>query len=163
MKKKHIILGFVAAALIASSTIAPALAYFTDHTEAVGSVQIALGDETHINERVADGQKIVSISSTYGQPVYIRVQAFAAEGMALVYSGSGWVDGGDGFWYFTTPIAQGETTGDLAVTIPKTLIDGDQDFNIVVVYESAPAEFNEDGDPTGYPEANWDTPVEPIE
>lgn len=156
MKKRYMILGCIAAVAIASTSIGGAWSYFTTYAETSGTRVISLGDWTNINERYESGVKYVSIVSREdSQPVYVRVQAFAAsefqDQLEYIPQASGdWQDGGDGYWYYTKALNGGETTSELAVKIPETLVKGDQDFNVVVVYESVPVLNDENGDPLAY-------------
>ncbi|MBE6010375.1 MAG: hypothetical protein E7236_06940 [Lachnospiraceae bacterium] len=155
MKKKYMILGCIAAVAIASTSIGGAWSYFTTYTEAQGTRTITLGDWTNINERYESGVKYVSIESREdSQPVYVRVQGFAgSESGDLTYTpqvDGDWTSGGDGYWYYTKALNGGETTSEIAVSIPQQLVNGEKDFNVVVVYESAPVLNDENGDPLAY-------------
>lgn len=163
MKKRHIILSCIIAALVMSASIGGAMSYFTTYAEARGGGSITLGDETNIDEKVVSGGKEVKITSTEGsKPVYVRVRAFAdTEKYPITYDGSGWTEStSDGWCYYDLPLAGGATTDVLKVNIgniPKAdaAKKGDH-FNVVVVYETIPAvEFNDDGTPVPAAQADW--------
>ena len=168
MKKKYMILGCAAALLIASTSIGGAWSYFTDHTEAQGVQQIALGDVTEIDEDIdyTNWTKVVTISNDEdSQPVYVRVRAMAGEKYGqLGYAGSNWTTTPDteGYVYYTKELAGGADTSKdpLNVSLPdREKLAVDEAFNVVVVYESTPVYYNEAGEPVGYQNANWDETV----
>ena len=84
----------------------------------------------------------------------MRVQGFAgSKSGELTYTpqvNGDWADGGDGYWYYTKALNGGETTSEIAVRIPEQLVGGDKDFNVVVVYESAPILNDDNGNPLAY-------------
>ena len=162
MKKKYLVLGCIAAVAVASTSIGGAWSYFTTYAEVKGTRTISLGDETNIHEEYRSGVKYVTISSEKdSQPVYVRVRGFASsEAGALTYKAAtagDWADGGDDYWYYTKPLNGGETTSVIRVEIPDKLWKtGNKDFNVVVVYESAPVINDENGNPLAYnSEAVW--------
>lgn len=169
MKKRYMILGCVAAVAIASASIGGAWSYFTTYTEVKGTRTVSLGDKTDIHEEVSDGEKRVSISITEdSQPVYVRVKAFASGDYQkmLVYEPAergAWTTApdGDGYVYYTSALrAEDQETSQLLVRIPEVLIEGNEDFNIVVVYESVPVQLGADGEPLPYNDAKlWSQEV----
>lgn len=163
MKKRNIILGCVAAALIASTTIAPAFAYFTGHMEAAGTIPIALGSQTEITEDIPSDytKKEISISNKEGQPVYVRVKVITAESEAKpTGEGEGWVGPVDGYYYYTHPVEVGNPTKILTLSCAEYLGGAQTDAkNVIVVYESVPVRYLENGNEEGYQNADWDGEV----
>jgi len=170
MKKKVMALGCAAAVLIASVSIGGAWSYFTTYAETSGERTISLGDVTEIHEDISDWTKKVRVTSEpKSQPVYVRVQAFAGSAYQdlLQYSGADWVKpAGDDYYYYTQPVIateeeEGETS-QLEISlknIPDSLPPGDNDFNVVIVYETTPVIFGADGNPIGYDRVDWSQKV----
>lgn len=81
------------------------------------------------------------------------------------------MDGGDGWWYYDRIMAPiidektGEPGPDVADIlhvginkVPGTDKDGDS-FNVIIVYESAPVQYNADGTALGPKEIDWNSEV----
>ena len=152
MKKFHKILSLLALVLILGATIRPALAYFTTYTRAKGGYTIHQTATTTINEEFSDWTKSLTVTNTEGKPVYVRARAFGGSLLNLQYSGDGWTDGGDGWWYYSGALAEGQSAATLLVkidNIPKA--QEGTGFNVAVVYESTPVLYRTDG--TAY--ADW--------
>lgn len=165
MKKTKIILPALAAILVIGLMVGPALAYFTAHLEATGGAKVNLGFKTEIKETVKDMQKTVVISNKGPESVWVRAMAFSA--YDLEYSGTGWIIGPGGYYYFDQALAAGESTQDkpLVIGIKTTVVEGDTttppasgEFNVVVIYECAPLLYDADGNPDpsfAWDAANW--------
>lgn len=149
--KRSIILALAAVVLVLAVSLPTAWAYFTTYTEAKGGVPLQPWRvETKIKEEVTNWVKHVVIeNSEDGGPVYVRARAYSGSIYPLTYTGEGWTDGGDGFWYYDGILNGGEATPELLVKIdgvPKDAVDG-QEFNVVVVYETTPVQYDQDGKP----------------
>lgn len=161
MGKKNGLLTAAAIMLILSAAIGSAWSYFTTYTEARGGYTVRLGDETTIDEEFSDWTKKVSIASEEGaEPVYIRAKAFCGNEFQLIYSDESgkWTLGDEGWYYYSDILYGGETADTLLVkieNIPEEVKDSDS-FNVVVVYESTPVLYNEDGEPY----ADWSVKLE---
>lgn len=155
MKNKRILLALLALALAVTTVLPAAMAYFTTNARATGTRPLKLGGSTTITETMAEWTKEVTISAEENsQPMWVRARAYP-EALASITGGEGWVDGTDGWWYFTTPLANPQT-GDAQIktTVLKAEVkpvkveevgqipDG---FDVTVVYESAPVLYGEDG------------------
>ena len=144
MKKRTLLMSALAVVLAAGMTIAPAMAYFTAHTDASGSVAVELGDKTTIDEDVDGWNKAITIHNEGPESVYVRARAFAGSELQLDYSGSGWssTPDEDGWYYYTAndgivPADGDTTTLNVAISnIPTDVVDGDE-VNVSVVYECA--------------------------
>ena len=153
MKNKKLILTAAAAcsALILASSIAPAFAYFSTYERALGGYTIHLGDYEEITEDYDNWVKHVQIKNKDNSTeyVYVRFTAFSGSQTPLQYSaGPEWTPGGDGYYYYATPLAPGESTSNIDVMIngfPKGI--DPMSFNVVVYYECAPVRYHEDGTP----------------
>lgn len=159
MKKTNLILAASAVCLVLSATINTASAYFTTYAEAKGGYTIELGDKTRINENFSGWVKYVTITSAEdSEPVYVRARAFSGSQYPLEYSGDGWSLGNDGYYYYGDILSASESTSDLLVQISGVPVNADNDtsFNVIVVYESTPVLYKEDGTPY----ADWNAKVD---
>lgn len=157
MKKTKYLLTLLAAGTILTAGIGQAMAYFTTYVEAEGNFTIRLGDETKIVEKFENWVKELKVSNEEGsEPVFIRAKAFyAPDTLTLEYSGDGWSLGEDSYYYYNVPVNAGEATESLNVAInniPTDVAKGDV-FNVIVIYESTPVLYHEDG--TAY--ADWNS------
>jgi hypothetical protein len=68
--------------------------------------------------------------------------------VTLGYSGAGWAEGADGYWYYSGIVPAGGKTEELTVSIqPK---DGlAQDYDVIVIQECAPVLYDENGQAYG--------------
>ena len=152
MKRLNYVLCAAVLVLVLSMGIGSAWAYFTTYAEARGGYTIELGGKTELREEFSAWTKHVAITNAPDSvPVYIRAKAFCGSQYELVYmdeSGK-WSPGADGFYYYSDPVAGGETTAELQILIDNVPVDvntGDS-FNVIVVYESTPVQYHADGTP----------------
>lgn len=167
MKRKNLILSIFALLLIACAVINPAAAYFTDNTNAAGSIPLQFQYKTEIHEDFEDWLKTVQIENTRypipgnteieSDPIWVRVRAFSGETYPLVENKEGngnWVlkdFGDDGLWWeYQLPLAAGELTGPITFEItgiPEKDAEDHQftSFNVAVVYESTLVHYDENG------------------
>ena len=143
-------------ALVMCMGVTPALAYFTDSTEASGGLVIGTKSTTHMDEEYADGVKHVTVTNDEKSTVAVFVRARAYSTEKITVSGEGWAAEGD--WYvYGEAVDPGDSTTPLDVEItfptrkkadkdPKGYEIGDN-FNVVVVYESTPAKYDENNNP----------------
>mgnify|MGYP001851212658 CR=1 FL=1 len=151
--KKTFALAGAALFLTAGLSVGSAMAYFTTYTQVSGGVALNLGTtSTTPEETVEDWTKHVTIENTGDTDCFVRVRAFAGSQYqdGLVYSGENWTLAADGYYYYSQVLSPGETSGELLITIDNQ--DSDQSFNVIVVQESAPVIYDENGNPTG----DWD-------
>ena len=151
MKKTKYLLTLLAAGTILTAGIGQAMAYFTTYVEAEGSFTIKLGDETTIIENFENWEKELIVCNEEGsEPVFIRAKAFyAPDTLELTYRGEGWSKGSDDYYYYNTWLESGEGTKSLYIkieNIPQDVAKGDV-FNVIVIYESTPVLYKEDGTP----------------
>jgi hypothetical protein len=72
--------------------------------------------------------------------MFIRVSATGGSEFPLDVSGAGWIDGGDGYWYYNTSIGPGEETAPLDVKInnvPSSGLPDDFSFDVTVKYQGS--------------------------
>lgn len=167
MKKRTLIMSALAVVLAAGLTIAPAMAYFTAHTEASGRVAIELGDSTNIREEVdvKNMTKTVWIENSGPESVYVRAKAIpgAFEGtpLTLTYDVSGWSGPDEEGWYYYDGILDAEEDteeGSLVVKISGAEgAETEDEINVTVIYECVKVLYDENGDPL---EAKWNLKAE---
>ena len=149
MKKKSIFVAAFAAAMVAAESVGSAWAYFTTYADAQGGYTISLGDETRVEEEFSDWTKHIAVTSAEGsEPTYIRVKAFSGSQYQLVFSDKAgkWSPGDDGYYYYGDIVEGGQTTEPLDVKIENIPEDAGE-FNVVVVHESTPVQYDEAGEP----------------
>lgn len=154
MKKIKWSLAVLTFTVILSAGIGKAWAYFTTYVEAAGGYDVHLGDHTTITEEpvVRWLKKVTIRSDEDSEPVYVRVRVYCAKELddALTYSGSGWSEAGD--WYYYDGILKGgESAEVLELLIPEGKVpaepeEGDS-FNVIVIHESAPVKYDAEGNP----------------
>ena len=161
MKKRKYYPGVLACAAVltvASAGIGQAWSYFTTYAEASGGYTIHLGDRTEITESFTEWTKHVVIANEESsEPVYIRVRAFCGSQYTIAYSGEGWTAGSDGYYYYNSAVDGGGSTGALDVkieNIPENPEDRES-FNVIVIYESTPVRYHEDGSAYTVEETDW--------
>lgn len=168
--KKRVLWLAVAICLVMTACISGALAYFTTNVEATGGRTIRLQNVTTVDEEYGDWVKHVTVRAQPGsQPLYVRARAYAASAFPLAYSGDGWTLEEDGYCYFAAPLANlgQDENGDplplpdgclAATTVLDVAISGvapdavdPEAFEVTVVYETTPAQY----DSAGAPYADW--------
>ena len=79
---------------------------------------------------------------------YVRVKALAGskyqDGLQYSDSDGKWTPGEDGYYYYSDPIAPGESTSVLDIRIDSK--ESDASFNVVVVQESTKVLYNENNE-----------------
>ncbi len=151
-------LALAALAGVALAGIGEAWSYFTTYAEAAGGYTIRLGDRTEIREEFTDWTKHVVIANQESsEPVYIRAKAFCGSQYTLIYSGEGWAPGSDGYYYYRDIVNGGASTGTLDIRIENIPAEPEEieRFNVVVIYESTPVKYHEDGTPYTVEETDW--------
>lgn len=152
MKKKTWFLAAAAVILALTAAVDDAWAYFTTYAQAKGGYTLSLGDKTTVEEEFSAWTKhVVIANSEDSEPVYVRVKAFCGSEYALVYSDENgkWSPGGDGYYYYKDVVNGGGATDELLVKIeqvPEDVSDASQ-FHVVIVYETVPVLYREDGTP----------------
>lgn len=163
MKRRQAAIYLLALVMVAAAALTPALAYFTDRSQADGRVPLRLRGSSEITETFGDWVKHVSITNTEGAPVYVRAQVFAGSTYTLAVSGDGWTQNADGYWYYGSPVAEGASAAALNVAISGMSMTPSQSeaaFNVAVVYETVAVSYDANGDPLPVTAADWDTPLD---
>lgn len=150
MKKRELYLAALAFALVFTTGVGSVWAYFTTYAEARGGYTISLGDETTVREEFSAWTKHVTIeNSADSEPVFVRAKAFSGSQYELKYSDENgkWTPNADGYYYYSDPVPGGGVTEPLDIKIdnvPPEVKDS-ASFNVVVIYETTPVLYHEDG------------------
>lgn len=174
MKKKNIFLAVLAVSLALTASIGSAWAYFTTYVEAQGGYTLSLGDETTVEEDFSSWLKRLVISSEAdSEPVYVRARAYSGDRYPVVYSDGDvfdqenpavtdddkigtWSQNADGYYYYSKILHGGGRTNELQVKIENVPEDvTEKEFNVVVIYETTPVQYKEDGTPYAFDEIDW--------
>lgn len=163
MKINKKILAAAAIVLPLSVGAGSALAYFTANVEASGTAMVAVGPDTTITEDpVTDMTKHITISnSENGGAVYVRVRAFGDSLHTLSYTDTEnkWELRDDGYCYYKEILEPGAVTDSkLDIKIDtKPGAPAQDDFNVVVVYERIPVEYDSvTGEAKPYTDVDWE-------
>lgn len=159
MRINKLLPAIVAFVFVTISSVPDANAYFTTYVTAKGGYDVNWKHEEKIDERFEDWNKYVSVTSKEGSvPVFVRVKAFAGSLYSLQYSGNDWsYNEKDGFYYYNKALKGGETTSNLKIfigNIPAKPQQGDN-FNVTVVYETVPVQYDDEGNPLSPMAADW--------
>lgn len=153
MKKiwKHKTIWLTAAALllVGSISLSKAMAYFTTYASAGGGVEINIvNTKNEVEEKVEGLTKEIRLENTSTQEEYVRVRVFCGSNISLEYSNASgkWSQGEGDYWYYSDIVKPGEITEPLlaAIKVPEEHKDS---FDVIVVEESVPVLYGEDGSP----------------
>ena len=159
LRRGKVVAVALAASLALGMGAAPAWAYFTDSHHADGGLPIKGQPDTDIHEWYAEATKHVVITNDEeaGLPVFVRAKVQTSLTFEAV--GKGWSakPDEDGWYYYDTVVDPGAETQDLTVkvTFPTvkseeqpdgTAVYGDN-YSVIVLYESTPAIYDENGNP----------------
>lgn len=144
---RTVLLSVLALVLVVSAGAGESLSYFTTYVTAEGGYTIELHDvDTHIEETFDGGTKHINIRNIGEGDCYVRARIFSGDFVELAISGEGWSDGGDGYWYYAGIVHPGEAAAQLDARVtPGTEVK--QDYNVIVVAECTPVQFDVDGQP----------------
>ena len=140
--------------LVLTLSVGLTMAYFSDHTEAKGGRQIALGGQTKINEKQNEDNKVITIENIGDTDVVVRVAVYGPASITYEQSDD-WKQEGD-YVYYTKVLPAGKDSSKIKAswTVPADLGD---DYNVVVILESEQAVYNAGGSVvTPKTTPNWD-------
>lgn len=146
-KQKIVWLAAAALLLVGSISLPKAMAYFTTYASAGGGVEINISNTTNEVEEKVDGLiKEIRLENTSAQEEYVRVKVFCGSEFSLTYTNESgkWSQGEEDYWYYSDIVKPGEITEPLlaAITVPEGHKDN---FDVIVVEESVPVLYAEDG------------------
>lgn len=164
--RRTALLTALALVLLFGSALKDSLAYFTTYTTARGGWPVTFGPDTELKEEVEDLSKTIQIENNGDSDCFVRVRAYFGEGMVSLEKveeedakdGAHWRREGD-WWYYDQILKPGGTTCKLKMTFaPNKNLNTDQildTFHVVIVQESAPVLYRQNGDGTYTPYAEW--------
>lgn len=146
-KQKIVWLAAAALLLVGSISLPKVMAYFTTYASAGGGVEINISNTTNEVEEKVDGLiKEIRLENTSAQEEYVRVKVFCGSEFSLTYTNESgkWSQGEGDYWYYSDIVKPGEITEPLlaAITVPEGHKDN---FDVIVVEESVPVLYAEDG------------------
>lgn len=168
MRKRKIVPILAASALtvgmVLASNAGNAWSYFTTNTNAAGGHTLSLAEEeTTVDEEFnfEDWIKNVTVTNTAGEDVYVRARVFSGAQYANLLTTEGEAGWGtvqpDGYYYYNDIVEAGASTSRLKVMVKGVATDANVDsFNIVVVYETTPVQYDDAGEPY----ADWSLVLE---
>lgn len=166
MNKRKWFLLLLALVLVIGAGIGSAYAYFTTYSTAHGGYVVHIGNETEIEEEALGAEKKITIKNIGDYPVFVRAKIYAGDkiGVEASYTEGVWVVKNEkdpldyeahDVYYYQRVLEGHSTTNDdgdglltFTLTIPKeeNVKVGDA-VDVVIIYESVPAVFKEDGEP----------------
>lgn len=159
MKKSIVVTALLACCLVVFSGVQNANAYFTTYVTAKGGYEVSWKHRERIDENFSDWDKYVTITSEEDSiPVYIRAKAFSGSTYTLTYTGADWTyNAADDFYYYNVPLKGGETTTALRISIDQIPLNPreGENFNVIVIYESLPVQYDENGELLPPVRADW--------
>lgn len=159
MKGKNVLPVIIALGLLGVSNVSNANAYFTTYVTAKGGYKVNWEHKEYMEENFEEWSKYVSIVSKENSiPVFVRAKAFAGSTYSLQYSGNDWTyHAADDFYYYDNVLKGGEQTSSLRIfidNIPANPKPG-ENFNVVVIYETIPVQYDDNGNPLAPTQADW--------
>ena len=164
-RRRTALLALLALVLLFGTSLKDSLAYFTTYTTTRGSARLALGPRSELEESIDRQTKQIQIENTGETDCFVRARIYAGSLLGLAESeivpeggSSHWRKDADGWWYYEAILKPGELTNVLSVKIEVTreMMDLEIDnFNVVVVQESTPVLYREDGTPY----ADWNLSI----
>lgn len=163
--KKRTALAVLAVALGLGVMVGPTLAYYTDTTEANGSIPFSLIPETppppeepeepgtEIQEEIEGTNKIIRVENVGKTDVAVRVRAFYGTANATVeFVGDGWGtraegDGEEGWLYGRTVLKPGEVSDALYIKVEPVKNAQVDSFDIAIVQQCVEPDEVAEGEP----------------
>ena len=138
----------IALALILVLAVGGTVAYIFTQTDPVintftpTEAKITVDEETNSNQKTS----ITVVNNSTGVPVYIRVALVAnmidgagnvtgAASVPTFTRGDNWIEGSDGYYYYTEPVPVGESTGNLL----QSSMTLDENMQVVVLADAIQA------------------------
>lgn len=155
INKKTIILA-LSLILCFSASVGVVTAYFTDYEAAKGGAVLNLSGQTQLEETMSGNNKDIVIRNTDETDMIVRVKVIGDE-TKLRVSGSGWIQGANGWWYWSKILKgskveseRGETS---VLNANVTVAAGEAASEVIVVHEASRTAY--DGDKLAVPDG-WD-------
>ncbi len=154
--KKYLLIAAAALLMIGAAAVSPAMAYFTDTHTASGMVTLSLGDSNVKPDESFDGMnKLITVTNTGDYAVFVRVKAIYGSNCTVTLdaaSSSGWSDGGDGYYYYASPLAGktkdtsvGESSSQLKLIVAAKEDTTADSFNVIILEEATRVRYDSNG------------------
>ncbi len=154
--KKYLLIAAAALLMIGAAAVSPAMAYFTDTHTASGLVTLSLGDSNVKPDESFDGMnKLITVTNTGDYAVFVRVKAIYGSNCTVTLdaaSSSGWSDGGDGYYYYASPLAGktkdasvGESSSQLKLIVAAKEDTTADSFNVIILEEATRVRYDSNG------------------
>ncbi len=154
--KKYLLIAAAALLMIGAAAVSPAMAYFTDTHTASGMVTLSLGDSNVKPDENFDGlNKLITVTNTGDYAVFVRVKAIYGSNCTVILdaaSSSGWSEGGDGYYYYASPLAGktkdasvGESSSQLKLIVAAKEGTTADSFNVIIVEEATRVRYDSNG------------------
>ncbi len=154
--KKYLLIAAAALLMIGAAAVSPAMAYFTDTHTASGMVTLSLGDSNVKPDESFDGMnKLITVTNTGDYAVFVRVKAIYGSNCTVTLdaaSSSGWSDGGDGYYYYASPLAGktkdasvGESSSQLKLIVAAKEGTTADSFNVIILEEATRVRYDSNG------------------
>ena len=134
--------------LVLGVGVTPSLSYFTTYVTAEGGYDIVLKQvksELHEDYDYNAKAKNIQIENVGEVDCYVRVRVLAGSTVGLSFSGDGWYQDGN-YWYYRDIVKPGEITGLLQAKIDHDQTS-DREYNVIVISECTPVLYDKDGNP----------------
>lgn len=156
----------LALVLVLGAAIGGTVAYLTTSTTGITNTFTPTSVDTEIEESFeSNAKKSITVQNTGTTAAYIRValvgnNVTTVEGteyvtggfVVSVHTGDGWSQSSDGYYYYTTPVQPGESTGDLL----KSLLALKEGQSVTILADAIQAE------PTSVVTDVWDSGVSSV-
>ncbi len=154
--KKYLLIAAAALLMIGAAAVSPAMAYFTDTHTASGMLTLSLGDSNVKPDESFDGMnKLITVTNTGDYVVFVRVKAIYGSNCTVTLdaaSSSGWSDGGDGYYYYASPLAGktgdasvGESSSQLKLIVAAKEDTTADSFNVIILEEATRVRYDSNG------------------
>lgn len=154
--KKYLLIAAAALLMIGAAAVSPAMAYFTDTHTASGMLTLSLGDSNVKPDESFDGMnKLITVTNTGDYAVFVRVKAIYGSNCTVTLdaaSSSGWSDGGDGYYYYASPLAGktgdasvGESSSQLKLIVAAKEDTTADSFNVIILEEATRVRYDSNG------------------
>lgn len=142
IKRKKLMLSILLVVALVGIGVTVALSFATSNP--VENSFEAAEHSTEIEEEVDGLCKTVSVKNVKSSPAYIRIRfevspEDAVENYQIESEDTNWINGNDGFWYYTKPVSFNQSTGDIvwsAINPEEIVVDT---FDVLVYEESCVA------------------------
>lgn len=142
IKQKKLMLSILLVVALVGIGVTVALSFATSNP--VTNTFEAAEHSTEIEEEVDGLSKTVRVKNEKSSPAYIRIRfevspEDAVETYQIVSEDTCWINGNDGFWYYSKPVSFNQSTGDIvwSATNPDEIVV--DTFDVLVYEESCVA------------------------